>query len=72
MRLTIYTDQNKLSSMSVFFHRPNLKFTKFSCSFQKCLKQLKFLTQLKLDNMSAVAQWYEGHPIKNETFSIVH
>ena len=36
--------------MSVFFHRHNVKFPKFSCLFQKYIKQLKTLTQLKLDN----------------------
>ena len=39
-----------LSPNVSFYHMQNVKFPKLSCLFQKYLKQLKTLTELKVDN----------------------
>ena len=53
MKFCICLDVNwskKVKPHVSFFHWPNVKFTKFSCLIQNCLKQMKTLTQLKLGN----------------------
>ena len=42
--------------MSVFFHRHNVKFSKVKLIILKNLKQMKTLTQLKLDNSILITQ----------------
>ena len=46
----LYSGQNKLSPMSVFSIGIMFNFPKFISLFQKYIKQLKILTQIKLDN----------------------